>query len=292
MPWDNDVDVMVGEGGMRELGGWWNMTVHSFTGEELGLLEKEEEGVEEEEEEGVVGGMGREALLAVEAEKMNNKVLRETVLKHGKKYLLEVNPHYTNATTKDRHNVIDARWIDTSTGLYIDITAVHTVPQTHDSSSVSETPTTSDYNDEDNDDDIQLYTKNQHAYTYAQLFPLRSTTFEGIAVKIPYDYTSLLVEEYGSRALTHTRYRPPDAAAGHYDFDVARKQWVAQPRVWRGGEGEGNGGNSEGSGRARKGSSWWGRGRGPRRKAKSVEDILEGREGEWVDEDEDADEDG
>lgn len=39
-------------------------------------------------------------------------------------YMLEVNPGYTNSSVKDRLNVIDARWIDTQTGLFIDITAV------------------------------------------------------------------------------------------------------------------------------------------------------------------------
>lgn len=38
-------------------------------------------------------------------------------------YLLEVNPHYVNAT-KDSNNAIDARWIDTRTGLFIDITTL------------------------------------------------------------------------------------------------------------------------------------------------------------------------
>lgn len=39
-------------------------------------------------------------------------------------YLLEVNPKYTDDSYEDYLNVIDARWIDTETGLFIDITAV------------------------------------------------------------------------------------------------------------------------------------------------------------------------
>ena len=39
-------------------------------------------------------------------------------------YLLEVNPKYTDGSYEDYLNVIDARWIDTETGLFIDITAV------------------------------------------------------------------------------------------------------------------------------------------------------------------------
>lgn len=42
----------------------------------------------------------------------------------GRTYLLEVNPHYVVRTTLDTLNTIDARWIDTSSGLFIDITTV------------------------------------------------------------------------------------------------------------------------------------------------------------------------
>lgn len=39
-------------------------------------------------------------------------------------YMLEVNPKYTDPSYDDTLNVIDARWIDVETGLFIDITAV------------------------------------------------------------------------------------------------------------------------------------------------------------------------
>jgi LicD family len=41
----------------------------------------------------------------------------------GRDYLLEVNPNYKTRDAKDKYNVIDARWIDTESGLFIDITA-------------------------------------------------------------------------------------------------------------------------------------------------------------------------
>jgi LicD family len=41
-----------------------------------------------------------------------------------KEYLLEINPNYVNRSRLDQYNLIDARWVDTSTGLFIDITAV------------------------------------------------------------------------------------------------------------------------------------------------------------------------
>ncbi len=43
----------------------------------------------------------------------------------GRDYMLEINPHYKIREPTDKLNKIDARWIDTETGLFIDITSVH-----------------------------------------------------------------------------------------------------------------------------------------------------------------------
>ena len=40
-------------------------------------------------------------------------------------HLLDVNPYFINTSSPDLANTIDARWIDTSNGKFIDITAVH-----------------------------------------------------------------------------------------------------------------------------------------------------------------------
>lgn len=41
----------------------------------------------------------------------------------GREYLLEINPHFAHRDPDDQLNVIDARWIDMTTGLFVDITA-------------------------------------------------------------------------------------------------------------------------------------------------------------------------
>ena len=41
-----------------------------------------------------------------------------------RKFLLEINPKYVNGSSADRLNMIDGRFIDTHTGLFIDITTV------------------------------------------------------------------------------------------------------------------------------------------------------------------------
>ncbi|CAG8892641.1 unnamed protein product [Penicillium salamii] len=45
-------------------------------------------------------------------------------VKGGRTYMLEINPNYLVKSEKDTLNKIDARWIDMSSGLFIDITAV------------------------------------------------------------------------------------------------------------------------------------------------------------------------
>lgn len=38
------------------------------------------------------------------------------------------------------------------------------------------------------------------------MFPLRDTTFEGVACKIPYRYDEILAAEYGQKALNMTKF--------------------------------------------------------------------------------------
>lgn len=49
---------------------------------------------------------------------------RTPLVPEGREYLLEVNPHYVNREQTDTLNKIDARWIDTESGMFIDITTV------------------------------------------------------------------------------------------------------------------------------------------------------------------------
>lgn len=100
----------------------------------------------------------------------------------GRKYLLEINQHYAVKDTRDRLNVIDARWIDMSSGLFIDITAVRK-------------------------DEVKgsgwLMCKDRHTYQQDQIWPLRESYFEDVPAKIPYAYVELLKEEYGAKSLTN-----------------------------------------------------------------------------------------
>ncbi|KAL9000245.1 MAG: hypothetical protein Q9169_001147 [Polycauliona sp. 2 TL-2023] len=91
----------------------------------------------------------------------------------GKNYMLEVNPKFVDSSPDDSLNTIDARWIDMLSGVFIDITAVHRKPKKPS----------------------MMFSKDDHHYREADLFPLRDSVFEDRPVKIPYNYAELLQQE-------------------------------------------------------------------------------------------------
>ncbi|KAI9853801.1 MAG: hypothetical protein M1830_006629 [Pleopsidium flavum] len=107
----------------------------------------------------------------------------------GREYMLEINPSYVKRTQADEFNVIDARWIDTETGLFIDITTVR-----KNEARIS------------NGTEGALIVKDKHHYLEKDLFPLRESMYEDMPVKVPFAYTQVLAEEYGNRALTTPTY--------------------------------------------------------------------------------------
>jgi hypothetical protein len=103
-----------------------------------------------------------------------------------RQYFLDVNPNYLERTRGDGWNIIDARWIDTRNGLFIDITGI------------SET---------DPVDQPGVWScKNEHQYSVTDIWPLRESTFEGDPALVPFAYDKVLTLEYGAKALTLTEY--------------------------------------------------------------------------------------
>ena len=129
----------------------------------------------------------------------------KTGYKQGKEYLLEINPNYSNREQTDVHNRIDARWIDTETGLFIDITAARynlTHPQGEGMMSCKDGHEFRVRLDAVTPDCPCADGEKQDTY----VFPLRKTTFEGAPAKIPYRYKEFLISEYGEDALNNTDY--------------------------------------------------------------------------------------
>src|ERR1700712_914604 len=130
----------------------------------------------------------------------NNSKLRG--VEGGRDYLLEINPHYVDGSTNDWLNVIDARWIDMDTGLFIDITTLR-----RDEAAAAR------------GQHGRMMCKDKHTYLEKDIFPLRESTYENMTVMIPYGYTQLLEEEYGAKSLTTKDFE-------HHHFDEKTMEWV------------------------------------------------------------------
>ncbi|KAL8835470.1 MAG: hypothetical protein Q9170_003303 [Blastenia crenularia] len=114
-------------------------------------------------------------------------------------YLLDVNPASAERERGNGLNIIDARWIDTRNGLYIDITGLS---ETHP-----------------NDQPGVWSCKNYHRYHTTDLYPMRETMYEGVIAKVPYAYDRILTQEYEEKALILTDYE------GHR-WDPIVKEWL------------------------------------------------------------------
>ncbi|KAI9802451.1 MAG: hypothetical protein M1825_002836 [Sarcosagium campestre] len=119
----------------------------------------------------------------------------------GRDFLLEVNPHYVNPERSDWLNVIDSRFTDKESGLFIDMTTVR--------------------RNETHPEPGMMTSKDGHEFKETDLFPLRSSLFEGMPVKIPYAYAKLLTKEYGQKALTRTNFQ-------RHKFNPENNEWELQ----------------------------------------------------------------
>ncbi|KAI0416458.1 LicD family-domain-containing protein [Xylaria grammica] len=180
MPWDYDLDVQVSVATLAFLGERYNRSMHEY----------EYDPDDEDEEDGFAldrsGGSANDTDGGRES----------TTVK--KTYLLDVNPHYVAMTKGNGANVIDARWIDTSNGMFIDITGLR---------------------ERDAERSPGVWScKNNHRYRTGELWPLRRTEFEGAEAWIPYSFDKVLTDEYGPKSLVTEEWH------GH--------RWIPELREW------------------------------------------------------------
>lgn len=126
-------------------------------------------------------------------------------MSEGRYFLLEINPYFRHREQDDVMNVIDGRWIDMETGLFIDITAARYHLNHERGEGILYDKHGHEYRvragPSSSSNDMNLLV-NQDIY----VFPLRNTTFEGVPAKIPFRYEDLLASEYGRKALKSTKY--------------------------------------------------------------------------------------
>lgn len=81
----------------------------------------------------------------------------------GRDYMLEINPNWKNGSIADSLNMIDGRWVDTDTGLFIDITTLR--PNLTAQAEGHEG---------------YMMCKDRHHYNFTDIFPLRGRVSEYI----------------------------------------------------------------------------------------------------------------
>ncbi|TLD11752.1 putative mannosylphosphorylation protein [Venturia nashicola] len=121
-------------------------------------------------------------------------------------YLLEINPKWADPSTSDVDSKIDGRWLDMETGLFIDIATLR-------------------YGEQDGSGGGEgvVMCKDGHRYRHRDIFPLRTTTFEGVPARVPFAYANVLTEEYGASSLSETKYK-------HHVFDRDLQEWLSSAR--------------------------------------------------------------
>lgn len=151
-------------------------------------------------------------------------------------YLVDVNPHFGERTKGEGSNVIDARFIDMTTGMYVDITGLSITSDfaivqnsTGKASSELHQMFDTEYSEMAASalgngnfgrqyygnlrelektlwDQDKLYNcKNSHFYTSEELLPLQQVHFEGVSALVPHLTSQLLRREY-RRGLTLKKY--------------------------------------------------------------------------------------
>ncbi|KAK9461594.1 LicD family-domain-containing protein [Lipomyces oligophaga] len=116
-----------------------------------------------------------------------------------RKYYIDINPYFIYRTKGNGLNVIDGRFVEQETGIYIDLTALAEVDPVGHPNIIS--------------------CKNNHKYLIDDIIPLRQATFMGRSVLIPYEYEKVLMKEYSRRALTNGRFEG-------YAFSVELQKWI------------------------------------------------------------------
>ncbi|KAI0182008.1 LicD family-domain-containing protein [Hypoxylon sp. FL1284] len=206
MPWDYDLDVQMPAATLAHLARHYNRTLHDYVflvaddgnDDDGGLPLSPGPELQRQWQQQL--GNGSELSSSSSSSSDGYAALRLV----NKTYLLDVNPYHGAIGRGAGHNVIDARWIDTSTGMFVDVTALR-------ERDVAARPGV-------------WSCKNAHRYRTAELFPLRRTVFEGVPAAVPFAFDKMLVDEYGAKSLVTTQWE------GHH-WAPERKEWVKDPET-------------------------------------------------------------
>ncbi|KAI1807740.1 LicD family-domain-containing protein [Daldinia bambusicola] len=209
MPWDYDLDVQMPTATLTYLGRHFNRTLHDYRF----VVARRQEGDGKGGGGGGEGGGREERIIPGSGDGESGSEIgggseidsetEDTPYTYiNKTYLLDVNPHHTDLTRGNGANVIDARWIDVGTGLFVDITGL----AERDAAGAPGV----------------WSCKNAHRYRTREIYPVRRTEFEGVPALVPFAFDKILTDEYGAKSLVNTEW------AGHR-WVPELKEWVKKP---------------------------------------------------------------
>ncbi len=139
----------------------------------------------------------------VTAHDLINRFSKHNNEMHQNRYLFEMNPHHIYRLHQF-DNVIDARFIDIQTGLYLDVTGLSYNPK---------------------QDVFQC--KSPHSYKVQDLFPLRQVKFCGVNTWVNNQIVPILAKEYGMKCMHETNHRVKvNGQSALYIFDNNKNIWV------------------------------------------------------------------
>lgn len=110
------------------------------------------------------------------ARKFNQTLVVQDPKDGNGRYFVDVSPWYVERGRGNGRNVIDARFIDIRSGIYLDITGLAVTGSETD----------------------RVNCKNYHFYPITDVSPARRTIYEGVNVYVPNNYESVLLSEYKS----------------------------------------------------------------------------------------------
>lgn len=143
--------------------------------------------------------------LDVLARRYNNTLVVQDPKDGTGRYLIDVAPAYVERTIGNGNNMIDARFIDIRSGLFLDITGLAMTPETVAKAVGFD------------EGHAMVGCKNKHVYRVEDILPLRQTLHEGAPVYIPNAVDRVLSREYNSFLLP---------AFQHYRFHTPLRLWM------------------------------------------------------------------
>jgi len=123
-----------------------------------------------------------------------------------RRYLFDCNPHLFWRQHQEE-NVIDARFIDTHNGLFIDITGLS---QSKTKSRIVKK---------------EVHCKSPHYYEISDIFPLHYTLLNGISVFRPHNVLKILKKEYSEAAMQNTVWVNTAWGNEIWEFNKKGESW-------------------------------------------------------------------